>query len=214
MTLADRLRKAREDRGLKQEDLAKLAGSTQQQINTIETGKSLKPRNLKKIALALGISPAWLEYGDTGKSNVEPVEHLPLRRVPVINYVQAGNPREVIDDFSPGAGLDIVTTDLDIGPYAFALIIRGSSMEPDFKAGDKVIIDPDVGPSPGDFVVAKCTEQEVTFKKYRPRGIDDLGNEVFELVPLNEDYATIRSDSKFPCQIIGTMVEHRRYRRK
>jgi hypothetical protein len=38
------------------------------------------------------------------------------------------------------------------------------------------------------------------------------GQEVFELVPLNEDYAIMRSDQQ-PIQIIGTMMEHTRYRR-
>ena len=39
------------------------------------------------------------------------------------------------------------------------------------------------------------------------------GQTVFELVPLNPDYETLRSDAQ-PLEIIGVMVEHRRqYRR-
>ncbi len=83
-------------------------------------------------------------------------------------------------------------------------------MEPDFKEGDTVVIDPNIKPRPGSFVAAKNGREEATFKKYRPRSIDLLGNEVFELVPLNEDYPTMRSD-EMPIEIIGTMVEHRRY---
>lgn len=134
------------------------------------------------------------------------------RHIPVLNYVQAGNPRNVFDDYFAGGGMDEVLTDLELGPHAFALIIRGESMAPEFKDGDKVIIDPSVTPRPGEFVIAKCNGDEATFKKYRPRGTID-GNDVFELVPLNEDYATIRSD-QVDCVIIGTMVEHRRYRRQ
>jgi len=95
--------------------------------------------------------------------------------------------------------------------HTFALRIVGNSMEPEFKEGDIVIIDPDVKPSPGDYVVARNDEEEATFKKYRPRGIIN-GQEIFELVPLNEDYAAMRSDQQ-PIQIIGTMMEHTRYRR-
>ena len=86
-------------------------------------------------------------------------------------------------------------------------------MLPDYRPGDRVIIDPEVTPTPGDCVVAKNGEDEATFKKYRPRGLDQAGNMVFELVPLNDDYPIIRSDAT-PVRIIGTMVEHRKYRRR
>ncbi|GKV89318.1 hypothetical protein PEC301619_13000 [Pectobacterium carotovorum subsp. carotovorum] len=85
-------------------------------------------------------------------------------------------------------------------------------MQPDFSEGDTVIIDPDVSPIPGDFVVARNGDDEVVFKKYRPRGVIN-GTDVFELSPLNDDYPTMRSDET-AIRIIGTMIEHRRYRRK
>ena len=86
-------------------------------------------------------------------------------------------------------------------------------MLPEYRPGDRVIIDPNVTPQPGDCVVAKNGDDEATFKKYRPRGIDAQGRLVFELVPLNDDYPTIRSDVT-PAHIVGTMVEHRKYRRR
>jgi SOS-response transcriptional repressor LexA len=64
----------------------------------------------------------------------------------------------------------------------------------------------------GDYVVAKNGGDEATFKKYRPRGKDAAGVDVFELVPLNDDFASLRSDIDH-IAIIGTMVEHRRYRK-
>ena len=86
-------------------------------------------------------------------------------------------------------------------------------MKPEFNEGDRIIVDPNVAPHPGDFVVAKNHNEEATFKKYRQRGIDENGNDIFELIPLNEDYPTLRSDL-VPLKIIGTMVEHRRYRKR
>ncbi|KAG1243050.1 hypothetical protein G6F65_022664 [Rhizopus arrhizus] len=85
--------------------------------------------------------------------------------------------------------------------------------EESFNEGDIVVIDPEVEPLPGDFVVAKNGEHEATFKKYRPRGVTERGAVVFELVPLNPDYPSLRSDIS-AIQIIGTMVEHRRYRKR
>jgi len=135
-----------------------------------------------------------------------------LRRVPRISFVQAGLWTEAVDAYAPGAGDDYLLTQTDLGPHAFALTVRGESMEPEFKEGDTIIIDPDVKPSPGDFVVARNTREEATFKKYRPRGVNELGEQVIELVPLNEDFPSLRSDYT-PLIIIGTMMEHRRYRK-
>ena len=95
-----------------------------------------------------------------------------------------------------------------ISEVAFALKIKGDSMEPEFKEGDTIIIDPMVAPHPGEFVIAKNGDHEATFKKYRLKA-----NGSFELVPLNPDYPTIDSDIQ-PVKIIGTMIEHRIHRRK
>jgi len=135
------------------------------------------------------------------------------RRIPLVNYVQAGAMREIGDQAWSGEAAEYLQTDLELGSTAFALEIRGTSMLPEFREGDRVIIDPEVQPQPGDFVVAKNGGEEATFKKYRPRGLNERGDEIFELVPLNEDYPSMRSDVT-PLLIIGTMVEHRRYRKR
>lgn len=131
------------------------------------------------------------------------------RKIPLINYVQAGK-WTGIGDYG---GIDsFVLSDLDLSNDAFALIIRGRSMLPEFREGDRIIVDPEVVPIPGDYVVAQNGEDEATFKKYKEIGTDENGNKVIELVPLNPDFPTMRSD-RDPIRIIGTMIEHRRYRR-
>jgi SOS-response transcriptional repressor LexA len=135
------------------------------------------------------------------------------RRIPIISYVQAGMMSEAADPFALGDGFDLVLTDLDVSEGAFGLRIKGDSMLDEFKEGEVVIIDPALEPLPGDFVVAKNTEDEATFKKYRPRGTNDRGEMVFELVPLNDDYPTLHSERDH-LRVIGVMVEHRKYRKR
>ncbi len=106
--------------------------------------------------------------------------------------------------------MEYLLTDMNLSHHAFALEITGLSMMPDFKPGDRIIVDQEVGPQPGDFVVARNGGFEATFKKYRPRGLDQYGNDIFELVPLNDDFPTLYSNRE-QLTIIGTMVEHRRY---
>lgn len=101
------------------------------------------------------------------------------------------------------------------GPHAFGLRVEGDSMAPDFKAGDYVIVDPDAVVRPGDIVVAKLDREEAaTLKKYRSRGKDAAGHLVFELVPLNDDYPTLRVDATNPGRLIGPVIEHHRQLRR
>lgn len=152
---------------------------------------------------------------DPSASNVAETKIYLAQKIPVIGYVQAGLWTEATDAYAMGGGSEYINTDIEnLGSNAFALRIKGDSNNPDFKEGDIVIIDPSITPIPGDMVVAKNGGEEATFKKYRPRGTDDNGREIFELVPLNDDYPTLRSDKDGPMQIIGTMVEHRRFRRR
>lgn len=135
------------------------------------------------------------------------------RAIPVISAIQAGALKEITDPYEAGDGFAIIYTDDDYSRWAFGLEIEGDSMAPEFKAGDRVIIEPDWVPRPGECVAAKNGSGEATFKKYRERGIDKDGHMIFELVPLNEDYPTIRSDVT-PLVIIGVMAEHRKKTRR
>lgn len=93
---------------------------------------------------------------------------------------------------------------------AFGLTIEGDAMLPDFTTGDHVIIDPQVQPEPGDFVAAIVPPGMGSFLKYQPMQVG--GEARIGLLPLNPVYLPfILPSSK--VQIIGTMIEHRRYRR-
>lgn len=184
--------------------------------------RAFTAENNSRAAAFLGVNPDWLATGEgemlppTGQrqdaSNVLPAQ-IGTRRVPLINYVQAGVWTEALEREAIGSDFEYLLTDLDLSASAFALEIKGDSMLPNFRPGDRVIIDPEICPNPGDFVVAKNGEEEATFKKYRPRGMTDRGNLIFELTPLNPDFAPIRSDQT-PIRIVGTMVEHRQYRKR
>lgn len=209
MTVGKEIRRRRKALKLTLEDMVERVGSDTGNLSRIETGKQgASEEMLRKIATALGCSTADLFSGGN-------VAQVPIgsRRIPLVSHVQAGHMTEAIDPYALGDAAEWMLTDLDLSANAFALRIKGDSMLPEFREGDTVIIDPQVEPLPGDCVVAKNGENEATFKKYRPRGMNEKGHEVFELVPLNEDYPSMRSDIT-PIRIIGTMVEHRRYRKK
>ncbi|MEM7404471.1 MAG: helix-turn-helix transcriptional regulator [Pseudomonadota bacterium] len=63
-SLGERLRSRRRELSLTQEQLAERADTTQAVIQKIENGKSLRPRKIDKIALALDVKAAWLMFGN------------------------------------------------------------------------------------------------------------------------------------------------------
>ena len=214
MTLKDRIQLI-VDAGASKAAIARAAKVTPAAVTHWLSGgsKEIKGPAAAGIQAAMGYSAAWVASGKLPKMAGNTAQ-VPMgsARVPLISAIQAGMWTEVQDNFEPGDAEDWLMTDTALSRHAFALQIKGNSMLPEFSPGDRVIIDPDVCPSPGDFVAAKNGDQEATFKKYRPRGVDAQGNTVFELVPLNDDFPAMRSDTQ-PIVIIGTMVEHRKYRR-
>ena len=168
--------------------------------------------NILDLALVLRCDVSWLLRGE-GESNIAPAD-IGMNKVPLISYVQAGVWTGVEELRETCGDCDYILTDLNVSEDAFALQIVGDSMEPDFIEGDVVIIDPQEQPLAGEFVVAVNEEYHATFKKYRPlEDIDQYGRRHFELVALNPDYHKL-SSRKQEIRIIGTMVEHRIYRRK
>ena len=217
-TIGQRLTRARNHAHMKQKDVAEHFGISSQAISQWESGRTRPDsQRLASLARLFDVRLEWLldESGPMVSEGSPPsaeVRH--TTRVPVIDRVQAGDWSEVEDPFASGSADELLQTDLEVSSSTFALVIEDRSMEPDFQPGDKVIIDPMVRPRPGDFVIAKRdNDQEATFKKYRLRSQDEHGRDMIELTPLNSDWPTLMIDRDNAGHIVGTMVEHRRYRR-
>jgi len=226
-TFSDRLRQAMMESGINQSELARRAGVTAATISQWMTGttnpNSIRAAALETAAGALGVSVRWLLTGRHDEIVAVPdgLKAAPpdVRNIPLISLVKAGFDGDVADPYPRGTGSADVPVDTELARTlsrtAFALEITGDSMADLFMPGDVVIIDPLVRPLPGDFVVAKIDDDKhATFKKYRARGVGVTGVEIFELVPLNENYATVTVSAENPGRVIGTMVEHRRRRRR
>lgn len=218
MSLGENIRRRRKARKWTILELSQRIGSDVGNLSRLERGKQgFSDEMLARLAGAFGCSVADLFTAPGTEANVVAAS-IGTRRIPLLSYVQAGALSECVIPYSHPPADDWLLTDLDLSPGSFALKIKGYSMhsptsEESFNEDDIVVIDPLVTPLPGDFVVAKNGDHEATFKKYRPRGVNEQGVMVFELVPLNPDYPSIRSDVS-AVQIIGTMVEHRRYRKR
>jgi len=231
-TLSGRLNECMDDLGLptrgRQAYLKNRYGVSQPTAKDWLDDKFMPGRDkLVKMAADFGVQLEWLITGEGKKKSsdhraVADMDGVPgapdMREVPLVSFVEAGVWSDSNDPYPRGQGMEAIGIDPELAAHlsrvAFALKVQGASMEPEFSAGDVIIVDPNIQPRPGDFVVAKLDgEEKATFKRYRDRGTDQDGTRVIELVPSNPDYPTLRIDSSNPGKIIATMVEHRRRRR-
>ena len=209
-----KIREIRKAKNLNISDVEIKAGISEGNLSRIETGKQWpREETLKAIAEALECQVADF-FSETAAISEAG------QQIPLVSYAQTETlknitkPKALRQEMARYAASDPshwISTGPDMPKNAFALQIGDSSMLPDFHENDHVIIDPDLKPKPGDFVLAKVKD-ETLFRKYQSRGAGTSGKKVFQLMPLNEDYPSLRSDST-SIIIIGTMLEHRRYRK-
>ena len=103
--------------------------------------------------------------------------------VPLLSSVQAGNFKEFVNNHSQSASdAGQVPTAVPVRQFTFALRVEGDSMEPDFKEGMVIIVEPELDPLPNDFVIVKNGSEESTFKQLVKDGPD------WYLKPLNDRY--------------------------
>ncbi|MCA3264945.1 MAG: helix-turn-helix domain-containing protein, partial [Azospirillum sp.] len=130
--MKNRIKDLREAQGLSQDELAKRVGTTRQQIFRLEKNqRRLSDVWIERLARALDCAPA--EFLSPGVSRASES----ARALPVIDSVQAGDWTPPADPYAKGQGMASVYPATLVGPRAFALEIRGDSMEPEFRAGDR-----------------------------------------------------------------------------
>ncbi len=155
-TLAERLKIAREKKGMSQAQLADLIGLSQQSVAKIENGDTLQPRKIKEIAKALDVSQKWLQLGieENGSISdfiVEELEEAKLdpevfANIPILDIeLSAGNGCEaeivesIVDSF-PLRRFDLRKA--GVSPANARIVkIWGNSLLPVLNNGDHVAID-------------------------------------------------------------------------
>ena len=148
MTLQQNLKRYREEAGLKQNQLAAMAGVPQSQISEIETGKRLSTRFLPEIAAALKKQP-----GDLDERYVAQAEGI-FKPPPA--FMNNTDTMPVYASAEGGNGQVIVSTDeidrvarpytLEGIPDAYAILVTGESMVPAYEPGDYAWVNPRLPP--------------------------------------------------------------------
>jgi SOS-response transcriptional repressor LexA len=132
------------------------------------------------------------------------------RPVPVVGLVQAGAFMPSEDGEYPAGASDSVVYSDQKARNLFAVQVKNDSMEPEFREGDVLIVNPNLEARSGDYVIAKLTDDnEATFKKLVIHGGKGAGKGLIILRPLNARYQDIVVTDPSRLQIVGKVVERK-----
>lgn len=207
MTIAARVLSRRTELGLTQAEVAEMAGTTQQAIVQLESGKTKRPRYLPELAKALKCDIQWLLDGKGAllERNVSnPKDYKPTTRYPVLSKVQAGAWDEACEPYTIKDVDMWLESDAHTQGDAFWLQVEGDSMTApiglSIPAGTFVLFDTGREAVNGSLVVAKLTDDnEATFKKL----IID-GNQKY-LKGLNPQWPMVPVNGN--CKVLGVAIE-------
>ena len=200
-SIASRIKRIRESKGLSQRALADLCGwASQSRIGNYEAGtRSVSVDDAEVIAKALGISAPELLFGDDFAGHYKPGAKYPL-----ISWVSAGTWCEANEPYTLKDIEEWYESDAHIEGTAFWLRVQGDSMTSavglSIPEGMMVLVDTGKEPVNGSLVIAKLTDaNEATFKKL----VIDGGNRY--LKGLNPQYPLIPINGN--CRIIGVAIQ-------
>ena len=203
MTMGERIKMLREQRGITQSELAEICKVSDKAVSTWENGRNI-PR--------MGAIQRMADYFGIPKSAIieniaPPVDAI---RIPVLGNIPAGIPLSAVEDIE---GWEELSPDmLRRGKEYFALAIKGDSMMPEYRDGDVLILRKQDSCETGDDCAVMVNGDDTTFKRVRrsKKGI--------ALQPLNPAYDPMFFSNEeimsLPVRIIGVVVEIRRKIRK
>ena len=185
MEFGDILKQLRKERGLSQDELAALLGTTKQVLSRYETKKRVPRLSVvADYAQKLGI-PLSMLSGESADPAPEITRENGVRRVPILGGAACGEPI-----YSPSDGTEFATIEEDV-VCDFALIAQGDSMIGDrIHSGDVVFVRKQDTVRDGE-IAAIALDNELTLKRVRRlRGPD--GCVAFtQLLPSNPSYSPI-----------------------
>jgi SOS-response transcriptional repressor LexA/predicted DNA-binding transcriptional regulator AlpA len=205
--LGSKLQEAFDDGVLEPGPLAKECGVSRQAIyGWLKTGRVDK-KHLPVFARMSGKSLAWWLGADSeltsqyptkgGESTFAAPAYNPLTgpgdnfipgpdirgRIPLISWVQAGHWSEVVKAFTEEDAEEWLPALRAMSRRAFAIRVEGQSMEPMFRHGEIIYVDPEVHAEHGKYVVVQLDDEpQATFKSLVIEG----GHKF--LRPLNPDW--------------------------
>jgi phage repressor protein C with HTH and peptisase S24 domain len=173
-----RFKALRKRLGLSQAEFAEKLGISRNYVGMIEGGHEPSDTLMRLVTMLETQRDAAAAEGDAP----EPLREDPapygagvdiprMRKVPLLSWAQAGE--AVSFDELPVSWQERIATETR-DARAFAIALRGDSMEPKFSSGDVVIVTPTAEPHSGELVIAKLKSEGVMFKLVHFEGAETV----------------------------------------
>ncbi|HBC0466366.1 TPA: helix-turn-helix domain-containing protein [Legionella pneumophila] len=211
--IGSRITKVRKANGLTIKVLGERTGLGAARIGNWEQGtRSPGPEEAKLLAGQLGVSASYL-LCLTDNPQGELIQNVEnnLRYIPILSMKEAPHAKEilgqqetyafektiVVDDFNKSVKNSVL----------FAVRIEDNSMRADLYSQDLAIIDGELQPIPGNYVLVYLNQKKQTIlRKY-----GEIDGYLFQLLANSESWATISIKQPEECELIGVVVEIRKY---
>lgn len=198
------IRKRRKALKITLEELAHNVGSDSGNLSRAERGvQGVSDELLKALARELGCTV--LDFYSGGVP--APATPVGVKRIPLYEQVEF----ECIELGLMPETAQSLLSDLDLSAGSYAINVDDNAIANEFKSGDRLIIDSQTQPLPGDLVAVRSHRLKRTFiRKYKALGFNpDDGSLVFEAKPTNSDYPSMTSSNDL-LEVLGVAVEHRK----
>lgn len=233
-TLPDRLRFAREQLNLSQQQVADAVGMKQPSYYQLEAGKSKRSRFINDIAKVLETNVDWLMYGegentpkpsrddlmqkikdiegrDTGESHPVPKGTVSAEMsgssgmVPILSWVAAGSWSNV-EPVTFEDAIGHAPKPPNLSKLGFALRVQGQSMLPEFKPGEVIYVEPQTG-----FLALKDSDLVIVQcnddkeATFKQLVLGETSDDMY-LRPLNPNWPEQRMVPMGECNLVGKVV--------
>lgn len=202
MALGENIKQARMKAQISQDELAKRLGyKSRSTIAKIESGENdLTQKKVAAFAKALNVSIDFLMDGNRNENNSQGT------RIPVLGTIVAGIPITAVENIIDYE--EISQEMAKTGEY-FALVVKGSSMEPKIYEGDVVIVKKQSTVDNGDIAIVLVNGNEATIKQIQrsQSGITLVG---FNVAVYPPHFYDAKEVEELPVKVIGKVEEVRR----
>jgi len=190
-----KLKLARKAAGFTQAQVAGQIGINQNTYSYWETGKTrIDAISLQRLAKLFNVPVAAL---------LDPLNNKGIK-IPVLGRIQAGVPIEAVQEI---LDYEEITPEMASSGEFFALIIKGSSMEPKMSEGDVVIVRKQSDVTSGDTAVVIVNDHDATVKRLIKK---ENGIMLQATNPAHEPlYFTQNEIRDLPVVVVGRVMELR-----
>ena len=214
--IGNRITKSRKELGITIKELAaRTTELSPARISNWEQGtRSPGPLEAKLLADQLNVSASYLLcLTDNPQGDLIQNPENKFRHIPILSMKETPHAREILGQQEPFIFEKTILVD-SLNPSIkssalFATSVDDSSMQSELNPGDVVVIDGDLQPNPGHYVLVYLTQKKQTVL----RRYGEADGCHFQLLASSDLWATVSIKDVQDAQIIGVVVEIRKYLR-